>query len=209
LKTGEETAQVSRMDPELGAVLRQVTAIVTVAGATGGATPQGGQNLFQLSGGNFVNSATMYWPKTKDKLELVHNITYSGGDTMNVSATNNGTVPVISGRDQVKYKDFTEVMYWNDDSEGASTDTGAKRSITTGVGFQGDFSQAKFRSYSVGDSLLTETGKGSTTEYSGPQPSGPVLRTGKDITTTYNSSTRTLHVHLFNVLTPIESAPSR
>lgn len=206
MKTGEETAEVSRMDPKLGAILRQVTAIVTVAGATGGATPQGGQNLFQLSNGNFVNSATMYWPKSKDKLELIHTITYTGGDTMNVSATINGTVPAITLRDEVKYKDFTEVMYWSDGT-GAATDTGSKRAITTGVGFQGDFSKAKFRSYSVGASLLMETGKGSTTEYTGPQPAGPVLRTGKDITTTYDAATRTMHVHLFNILTPIESAP--
>ncbi len=41
MKTGEETAKVTNMDPEMGAILRQVTAMVTVAGPTAGATPQG------------------------------------------------------------------------------------------------------------------------------------------------------------------------
>src|SRR5687768_1700901 len=50
MKTGEETATVGNMDPEMGAILRQVPAMVTVGGPTGGATPQGGDNLFKLSG---------------------------------------------------------------------------------------------------------------------------------------------------------------
>lgn len=69
--------------------MRQVPAIGTVGGPTGGAEPQGGQNLFELSGGNFVNKAMVYWPKTGDKLELIHTVSYAGGDTMAVSATIN------------------------------------------------------------------------------------------------------------------------
>jgi G2F domain-containing protein len=210
MTTGEETATVSRMDPEMGAILRQVTAIVTVAGPTGGSTPQGGKNLFELSGGNFVNSATMYWPRTKDKLELIHTVSYAGGDTMRVSATINGTVPIISGHDKVKFEDFTEIMYWGGSDKG----TEAARTVTTGVGFKGDFSKAKFRSYKVvkaeGDPVPIddETGKGSTTIYIGPKSFGPVLRSARDITTTYDQLTGTMNVHLYNTLVPVEADTS-
>jgi hypothetical protein len=202
MKTGEETATVSNMDPEMGAILRQVTAMVTVAGPTAGATPQGGQNLFALSGGNFVNSATMYWPRTQDQLELVHTVSYSGGDTMKVVATINGTVPVISGRAEVKYANFTETMYWQKNRTQSAKEA---QVVTTGVGFKGNFSQAKFRSYLVGETD-EEAGKGSTTTYTGQQPTGPVLRKAKDITTTYDPATRTMKVHLYNILTPIAAA---
>jgi len=208
MKTGEETAVVSNMDPDMGAILRQVTAIVTVAGPTFGSTPQGGENLFRLSGGNFVNSATVYWPSTKDKLELIHNVTYTGGDTLRVSATINGTVPVISGRDTVAFKDFTEIMYWRDQDCPTCRNAQGPQVVTTGVGFDGDFSQAKFRSYLVGgEPFPVGEGKGSTTNYTGSRPSGPVLRSGRDITTTYDAARRTMNVHLYNVLTPVESAP--
>jgi hypothetical protein len=224
METGEETASVGRMDPAMGAILRQVTAMVTVAGPTGGSTPHGGDNLFDLSGGNFVNSATMYWPGTGDQLELIHTVTYSGGDTMNVSATINGTVPVISARDEVEFADFTEIMYWNGDScstcpaaaraESATaikqveSATAGAQVVTTGVGFRGDFSNAQFRSYNVGGNPFPGGGgKGSTTNYDGPGPSTPILRAARDITTTYDPVTRTMNVHLFNTLTPVESAP--
>lgn len=206
LKTGEETATVSRMDPEMGAILRQVTAMVTVAGPTGGATPQGGQNLFALSGGNFVNSASVYWPRTNDKLELVHEVSYSDGDTMTVKATINGTVPIIRGSDAVAFKDFSEIMYWGD-SDG-DREAEASRTVTTGVGFRGDFSNAKFRSYQVGAVTSEEEGKGSTTAYTGTQPSGTVLRSARDITVSYDPVERTMNVHLYNTLTPVEAPPA-
>lgn len=203
MATGEETARVGGMDPAMGAILRQVTGMVTVGGPTGGATPQGGQNLFELSGGNFVNSASMYWPGTGDQLELVHNVSYSGGDTMNVSATIHGTVPVISADHEVEYADFTEIMYWD-----ASSCTACPQTITTGVGFRGDFSNASFRSYKVGGNPFPGgTGKGATTHYPGPRPPKPVVRAVRDMTTTYDAATQTMHVHLFNTLTPIEPAP--
>jgi len=210
MTTGEETATVSRMDPEMGAILRQVTGIVTVAGPTGGATLQGSQNLFELSGGNFVNSATMYWPKTQDKLELIHTVSYTGGDTMRVVATINGTVPIISGRDKVKFGDFTEIMYWGASDKAAK----AARSVTTGVGFKGDFSKAKFRTYKVEkaeeeEPIDGETGKGSTTIYIGTKASGPVLRSARDITTTYDELTGTMNVHLYNTLMPVEADINR
>lgn len=206
MKTGEETATVSRMDPEMGAILRQVTAMVTVAGPTGGATPQGGQNLFALSGGNFVNSATVYWPRTKDELELVHKVSYSDGDTMTVNATINGTVPVIRGSDAVVFKDFSEIMYWGD-SDG-DRDAETSRTVTTGVGYQGDFSRAKARSYQVGAKASEEESKGSTTIYTGPQPSGTVLRSARDIEISYDPVKRTMNVHLYNTLTPVEAPPA-
>jgi hypothetical protein len=215
MDTGEETASVSRMDPAMGAILRQVTAMVTVAGPTGGNTPHGGENLFDLSGGNFVNSATMYWPGTGDQLELIHTVTYSGGDTMNVSATLNGTVPVIRATDEVRFEDFTEIMYWDEGSCADCPGTapgmaamGAEQVVTTGVGFRGDFSNATFRSYTVGGQPFPGGGgKGSTTRYEGGKPSTPVLRSGRNITTTYDAATRTMNVHLFNTLSPVEPAP--
>ena len=220
MDTGEETAAVGRMDPAMGAILRQVTAMVTVAGPTGGSTPHGGENLFDLSGGNFVNSATMYWPGTGDQLELIHTVSYSGGDTMNVSATINGTVPVISASDEVEFEDFTEIMYWDGSSCGtcsepmqekaasASEATASEQVVTTGVGFRGDFSNAQFRSYNVGGNPFPGGGgKGSTTTYSGRGPSTPVLRSARDISTTYDPATRTMNVRLFNTLTPVEPAP--
>ena len=212
MTTGEETATVSRMDPAMGAILRQVTAMVTVAGPTGGAPLDGTKNLFALSGGNFVNSATMYWPKTKDKLELIHTVRYTGGDTLDVTATMNGTVPVIRLEDEVKYEDFTEILYWGDSD---CANCKVARAVTTGVGFNGDFSKAKFRSYRVGSNKTTDPlpidpgpgGKGSLTSYTGPQPTGPVLRTARDISTTYDEKTGTMHVHLYNFLTPVEAGP--
>jgi len=199
MATGEETAVVGNMDPAMGAILRQVTGMVTVGGPTGGGTPQGGQNLFELSGGNFVNSATTYWPSTGDQVELVHTVSYSGGDTLNVSATINGTVPVISGGDAVVFQDFSEIMYWDGGTSGPQV-------VTTGVGFRGDFSTAQFRSYTVGGKP-TQGGKGSTTKYPGSRPSGPVVRSARDITTTYDPAQRTMNVHLYNTLTPLEPAP--
>ena len=211
MDTGEETASVGRMDPAMGAILRQVTAMVTVAGPTGGSTPHGGQNLFELSGGNFVNSATMYWPHTGDQLELIHTVSYSGGDTMSVSATINGTVPIISGSDEVTFEDFTEIMYWDEgtcETCAAATQSSAAQNVTTGVGFRGDFSNAQFRSYNVGGNPFPGGGgKGSSTTYRGLGSSGPVLRSARDITTTYDPQTRTMNVHLYNTLTPVESAP--
>lgn len=207
MDTGEETATISGMDPAMGAILRPVTAMVTVCGPTGGATTGGGQNLFQLSGGNFVNSATMYWPATEDSLELIHTVSYSGGDTMHVSATINGTVPVISGSEEITLHDFTEIMYWDstdcpDCAEGSQT-------VTTGVGFQGDFSKSENRIYEVGDDPFPGgAGKGSTTEYTGGRPSGPVLRSAKNISTTYDPVAQTMNVHLFNTLTPVEGPPA-
>lgn len=219
MKTGKEIARVSNMDPEMGAILRQVTAMVTVGGPTGGATPQGGQNLFQLSGGNFVNEATVYWPRTGDKLEMIHNVSYTGGNTMHVNATMNGTVPIIEAHQRVAFKDFTEIMYWG----GQQSPRGAKavQAVTTGVGFRGDFRQAKFRKYRVGgaeklveveepcdptvDPTCEEQGKGSTTSYAGSQPSGAVLRAARDIRITYNPAKRTMIVHLYNTLTPVEA----
>jgi hypothetical protein len=202
MATGEETATVDKMDPAMGAILRQVTAMVTIAGPTGGSTPHGGKNLFDLSGGNFVNSATMYWPATKDQLELIHNVSYSGGDTMGVSATINGTVPVISGADEVHFDDFTEIMYW---AEG-NCSTACPQVITTGVGFRGDFSNATFRSYTVGGKPFPGGGgKGSTTTYAGTNPPGPVVRSASNITTTYDPANQTMNVHLFNMLSPVET----
>ncbi|HBL27159.1 MAG TPA: hypothetical protein DD490_10025 [Acidobacteria bacterium] len=211
METGEETATVGRMDPEMGAILRQVTALVTVAGPTGGSTPQGGENLFELSGGNFVNSASMYWPRTNDRLELIHRVSYSGGDTMAVTATINGTVPVISGEDAVTFKDFSEIMYWDGPAGACATckATAGAQSVTTGVGFEGDFRNAKFRSYQVGDVQVDEeVGKGSTTTYHGPNPGGPVTRSARDIRVSYDPGARTMNVHLFNTLTPLEAAPA-
>lgn len=210
MKTGEETAKIGNMDPEMGAILRQVPAMVTIGGPTGGATPHGGKNLFELSGGNFVNAATVYWPRTKDKLELIHEVSYSGGDTMNVRATMNGTVPVIDGDRPVLFKDFTEIMRW--EARSSQPGTREPQAVTTGVGFRGDFSKAQFRSYSLAvepcaDPICEEEeGKGSTTTYAGPQPSVPVLRSAKDITITYDPATRTMNVHLYNTLTPVEAA---
>jgi len=204
MKTGEETATVGNMDSSMGAILRQVTALVTVAGPTGGGTPHGGKNLFQLSGGNFVNSATMYWPSTRDSLELIHTVSYSSGDTMRVSATVNGTVPVISGDDPVVFEDFSEIMYWG---AGACADCKASaQTVTTGVGFQGDFGKAKARSYTVGTTPFPGGGgKGSTTTYTGSPSPGPVVRSASGITSTYDSTRRTLNVHLVNTLTPVEA----
>lgn len=211
METGEETAAVGRMDAEMGAILRQVTAMVTVAGPTGGDTPHGGANLFELSGGNFVNSASMYWPRTGDRLELIHEVSYSGGDTMAVRATINGTVPRISSGDAVRFKDFDEILYWSD-AEGACVTCKAEagpQSVTTGVGFRGDFSGAKFRSYQVGDGgAEDEVGKGSTTVYHGGASAGPVLRSARDISVSYDPAARALNVHLFNTLTPVERAPA-
>lgn len=223
MKTGKEVARVSNMDPEMGAILRQVPAMVTVGGPTGGATPQGGQNLFKLSGGNFVNEATIYWPRTGDKLEIIHNVSYSGGNTMHVSATINGTVPVIEAHQRVAFNDFTEIMYWG----GPQSPRGAKaaQAVTTGVGFRGDFSQAKFRRYRVGgaeklveveepcdpavDPTCEEEAKGSTTTYNGLQASGAVLRSARDIRINYNPTKRTMVVHLYNTLTPVEAPRSK
>jgi len=206
MKTGEETATVDHMDPSMGAILRQVTALVTVAGPTGGGTPHGGKNLFQLSDGNFVNSATMYWPSTRDSLELIHRVSYSGGDTMRVSATINGTVPVISGDDPVTYEDFTEIMYWADKAC-ANCKTVGEQVVTTGVGFRGDFGKAQFRAYFVGTSPFPGggAGKGSTTVYTGKRPPGPVVRSARGITTTYDAAKGALNVHLFNTLTRVEA----
>lgn len=213
MKTGEETATVGNMDPEMGAILRQVPAMVTVGGPTGGATLQGSQNLFTLSGGNFVNAATVFWPKTGDKLELIHTVSYAGGDTMMVSATINGTVPVIDGNKRVAFQDFTEIMHWGSRSGRAGAK--AAQAVTTGVGFRGDFSKAKFRSYAVGDKVLCpdptdptceQEGKGSTTMYMGFQPTGAVLRSARDITITYDPQKSVMNVHLYNSLAPIEDA---
>jgi hypothetical protein len=216
MATGEETATVSRMDPEMGAILRQVTAMVTVAGPTGGSVADGGKNLFQLSGGNFVNLATMYWPRTNDRLELIHTVTYTDGDTMRVSATINGTVPVISADYAVKYNDFSEIMYWG---AGNRNNTKAARSVTTGVGYNGDFSKAQFRSYKlqrlspegkiIEEQPSDETSKGSTTIYVGEEPLGAVVRSAKNISSTYEPRTRTMTVHLFNALTPVEADTTR
>lgn len=225
MKTGEETARVSNMDPEMGAILRQVPAMVTIGGPTGGATPRGGQNLFKLSGGNFVNNATVHWPRTGDKLELIHTVSYSGGNTMNVSATINGTVPIIEAHQRVAFDDFTEIMYW--DGPRGHRGTKAAQAVTTGVGFRGDFSRAQFRKYHVGgvEKLAQleepcdpsvdpaceddEQAKGSTTTYTGVQPSGAVLRSARNITTTYNPVKRTMIVHLYNTLTPVEAPGSK
>ncbi|HEV2852772.1 MAG TPA: hypothetical protein VHC97_08205 [Thermoanaerobaculia bacterium] len=216
MATGEETATVSRMDPEMGAILRQVTAMVTVAGPTGGSTQDGAKNLFQLSGGNFVNLATMYWPRTNDRLELVHTVSYTGGDTMKVSATINGTVPVISADQEVKYRDFTEIMYWG---PGDRRNKRAARTVTTGVGYNGDFSKAKYRSYTLQrvnregkaeeDPVEDETAKGSTTIYVGEGPSEPVLRSARNMSSTYEPKTRTMTVHLYNALIPVEADSTR
>jgi hypothetical protein len=212
MATGEETATVGNMDPEMGAILRQVPAMVTIGGPTGGSKPHGGKNLFELSAGNFVNKATVHWPKTGDQLELVHTVTYSSGDTMNVSATMNGTVPVIKHDQKVSFRDFTEIMYW---AGAAQSRRGAEQAqaVTTGVGFRGNFGKAKFRSYLVepcpdpaDPACEEEEGKGSTTSYTGLQPSGPVLRSARDITITYDPVTRTMNVHLYNTLTPVEAA---
>lgn len=208
MDTGEETATVSRMDPAMGAILRPVTGMVTVAGPTGGGTPQGGKNLFDLSGGDFVNQATMFWPSTGDALELIHTVSYAGGDTLKVSATINGTVPKISGGDTVTVDDFTEIMYWKGDRCLKGKAAEGKQVVTTGVGFNGDFSGAKFRAYGVGGTPFPGGGgKGSTTHYVGPRPAGPVLRSARDLTTTYDAASRTMNVHLFNTLTPVEAAP--
>lgn len=211
MKTGEETATIANMDPEMGAILRQVPAMVTIGGPTGGARPHGGKNLFQLSGGNFVNSSTVYWPRTGDKIELIHTVTYKGGDTMNVSATINGTVPIIDGDKPVIFKDFTEIMRWG--GRRGRAGAVATQAVTTGVGFKGDFSRAQFRSYQLAvdpcadPACEEEEGKGSTTTYTGAQPSSPVLRAARDITITYDSEKRTMNVHLYNSLTPIEATP--
>lgn len=55
---------------------------------------------------------------------------------------------MIDGNESVAFEDFTEIMHWG----GSSGRPGAKaaQGVTTGVGFRGDFSKAKFRSYSVG-----------------------------------------------------------
>jgi G2F domain len=225
MKTGEETARVGNMDPEMGAILRQVTAMVTIGGPTGGATPRGGQNLFKLSGGNFVNQATVYWPRMGDRLELIHNVSYSGGNTMKVSATMNGTVPIIEAHQRVVFDDFTEIMYW--DSPRSHRGAKAAQAVTTGVGFRGDFSRAQFRKYHVGgvEKLAEleepcdpnadpaceddEQAKGSTTTYTGVKPFGAVLRAARDITTTYDPVKRTMIVHLYNTLTPVEAPGSK
>lgn len=205
METGEETAAVTNMSPEWGAIMRQVTAMVTIGGPTGGSTPQGGHNLFELSEGNYVNSATMYWPGTKDTLELIHTVSYTGGDTMHVDATLDGTVPVISAEDEVEFADFSETLYW--ESGGSGDSAASAQVVTTGVGFRGDFSQAHgFRQYLVGgDPFPGGGGKGSTTNYTGGAPGGPVARFASDITSTYDPADRAMHVHLFNTLTPLES----
>lgn len=226
METGEETAAVTNMDPEMGAIMRQVTAMVTIAGPTGGGTPQGGKNLFELSGGNFVNSATMYWPETGDTLELIHAVSYTGGDTMHVDATMSGTVPVISGEDEVEFSDFSETLHWDSYCTNCGTDSltagkaapkqaesaegSSPQVVTTGVGFRGDFSQTHgFRQYLVGgDPFPGGGGKGSTTDYNGSAPGGPVARFARDITSTYDPAERTMHVHLFNTLTPLEPKAS-
>jgi hypothetical protein len=212
MKTGEETATVGNMDPAMGAILRQVPAMVTIGGPTGGAKPHGGKNLFELAGGNFVNKATVHWPKTGDQLELIHTVSYAGGDTMNVNATINGTVPIIESHQRVVFRDFTEIMYWERAARGRRGPEQAQ-AVTTGVGFRGNFSRAKFRSYLVAPcedpsdpACEEEEGKGSTTTYTGMQPSGAVLRSARDITITYDPVLRTMNVHLYNTLTPVEAA---
>lgn len=207
MDTGEETAAVTNMDPEMGAIMRQVTAMVTIGGPTGGATPQGGSNLFELSEGNYENSATMYWRDTRDTLELIHTVSYIRGDTMNVEATINGTVPVISAEDEVEFSDFSETLYWRD--QPAASDF-SPQVVTTGVGFRGDFEAGHgFRQYLVGGKPFPGgAGKGSKTTYVGPGSPGPVSRFASKITSTYDAEKRTMNVHLFNTLTPLESKPS-
>jgi len=62
METGEEFAAVTNMAPQMGAIMRQVTAMVTIGGATSGDI----KNLFDLSNGNYVNYATLFWPNTND-----------------------------------------------------------------------------------------------------------------------------------------------
>ncbi|MCH9650625.1 MAG: hypothetical protein K0U98_20490 [Deltaproteobacteria bacterium] len=218
METGEETAKITNMDPEMGAIMRQVTAMVTIAGPTGGGTPQGGLNLFELSHGNFVNSASMYWPGTRDSLELIHEVTYDGGDTMQVTATMNGTVPIIKAEDEVEFSDFSETIYWDRDCEGCDAESAksgsnvsSQQTVTTGVGFRGNFGAAHgFRQYVVGgEPFPGGGGKGSTTTYNGPPSGSAIVRSARDITSTYSTEDRTMNVHLFNTLTPLESAPKK
>jgi hypothetical protein len=88
------------------------------------------------------------------------------------------------------------------------------QTVTTGVGFKGDFSKAKPRFYKlekvdeVPGEWELEASKGSTTIYVGAKPSGTVLRSARDITTTYDQTKGMMHVHLFNTLIPVEEAPS-
>lgn len=217
MDTGEETAQVNNMDEEMGAIMRQVTAMVTIGGPTGGQTTHELENLFELSNGNYINSASMYWPRTKDRLELIHTVTYEGGDTMNVKATINGSVPIISAEHAVEYRDFSETLYWEDckDCNKNKAQSGSQtKEMTTGVGFRGDFGSAHaFRSYLVdGVDFGGGTGKGSKTTFvssNDVSASGPIVRIARDITSTYDPRTHTMHVHLFNSLMPLEAYKKR
>jgi hypothetical protein len=59
------------------------------------------------------------------------------------------------------------------------------------------------------DPLCEEQSKGSTTTYNGMKPSGAVLRAARDIRITYNPAKRTMIVHLYNTLTPVEAPGSK
>ncbi len=196
--TGEETASTGNLPPDMGAILEQVTAIFTIAGPTGGRrNPPLDANLFDLSGGNFTNLATVFWPDTEDTLEIIHDVTFDGGDTLFFSATMNGTVPVIELDDQVIYSDFRELLVPAENVPRVL----AQQLIISGVGFQGDFTNAECRQYLAGSNPVpTKICKGSHTLYEGDPAPDVIVRAARDISSVYDPDTQTLHVHLFNEL---------
>ncbi len=197
ISTGEETAEVRNMPPSLGAVLRPVTAMVTVGGPTGGLPLDGAVSLLQLSGGNFVNSATVFWPDLPDSIEIIHTVSTAGPDTLVFTCTMNGTAPQISLNDAVEIDDFSEVLR-------RGGNVGGAESILSGPGQ---------RPYRVGGVPFPPcpptcpggggTGKGSVTTYQGPPLPFDTIRSAFDLTTTYDPATEIMSVHLFNTLRPV------
>ena len=109
----------------------------------------------------------------------------------------------------MEYRDFSETMYW-EDCKGCDKN----KELTTGVGFRGKFGSAHaFRSYLVnGEDFPGGTGKGSKTTFISPDDVsllGPMVRIARDITSTYDPKSHTMHVHLFNSLMQLESYKKR
>lgn len=111
---GHTHSEVSNVPPTLGSSLRVAMSIVTVAGGTCAVTSGGAVNGSTLFGGNMVRTGGLKYLGSGDSVTIVHNVSYTGGDSIHFTGTINGTIPVIAPTDSVALGDLNEL--WHQDS---------------------------------------------------------------------------------------------
>jgi hypothetical protein len=126
---GFSSATLSQIPSSIGYSLQQAISLATIASGPSACELNGAKNFSSL-GIVSANRSTDLWYHTGDTLKVNYNINSTGGDTIFLTGTITGTVPVIAQGSAVNYVGWTDTWKPSTSSANKMTQVG-KRDFAT------------------------------------------------------------------------------